>query len=300
MRLKEYLFALCLPATLTIGGVRATAQANVLENQTTYIYADAQAGSDSNTGLQSSPFKTVQAAINKASVLNQQGVGVKVIVNPGVYREAVTIGNYKATGATLTLQAAVTGTAIIAGSTVLSGWTQQNATTYQTAWTYNLGLCALPSGWPTTYAPIVQRPEMVFVNGTPLTQVLSFNDMRPGTFYVSNQYALMHVAPPAGTNMATAVVEAAIRPQTLSIAGRSNVVVRGLVFRHAANCLNTSGVSISGSTNVLVDSVQALWNNWGGLGVFSSNNITVQNSVASYNGGVGIHGRPGSKRPVQL
>jgi len=290
MRLEEYLFALCLPATLTIGGVRATAQANVVENQTTYIYADAQAGSDSNSGLKSSPFKTVQAAINKASVLNQQGVGVKVIVNPGVYREAVTIGNYKATGATLTLQAAVTGTAIIAGSTVLSGWTQQNATTYQTSWSYNLGLCALPSGWPTSYAPIVQRPEMVFVNGTPLTQVLSFNDMRPGTFYVSNQYALMYVAPPPGTNMATAVVEAAIRPQTLSIAGRSNVVVRGLVFRHAANCLNTSGVSISGSTNVLVDSVQALWNNWGGLGVFSSNNITVQNSVASYNGGVGIMG----------
>jgi hypothetical protein len=287
--MKVTLVALLL-LVLTMSDNYAQAQANVIENQTTYVYVDAQAGADSNAGTLASPFQTVQVGINKANSLNQQGVGVKVIANPGVYREAVTIGNYKATSATLTVQAAVAGTAIISGSTVLTGWTQQNATTYQTPWTYNLGFCAIPSGWPTTYAPIVQRAEVVMVNGPPLTEVMSFNDMRPGTFFVSDQYALIHVAPPTGTNMGTAVVEAAVRPQTLNVVGRSNVVLRGLVFSQAANCMNTSGVSINSSTNVLVDSVQALWNNWGGLGVYSSNYISVQNSVASYNGGTGIMG----------
>jgi hypothetical protein len=115
-------------------------------------------------------------------------------------------------------------------------------------------------------------------------------NVKPGTFYFSDTYQLVHIAPPTGTNMSTAVVEAAIRPNTLTVTGRSNLVVRGLVYRHAANCFNTAGASISSSNNVLIDSVQALWNNWGGLGVYTSNNYTVQNSVANYNGGAGILG----------
>lgn len=277
-------------AALAVTGVRGRAQANVIENQATYIYVDAQAGSDGNSGTQTSPLATIQMGTNKANSLNQQGIGVKVIVNPGVYREAVAIGNYKATSATLTVQAAVAGTAIISGSNVITGWTQQNSTTYQAAWPYNLGNCALPSGWPTTYAPIIQRAEVVTVNGVPLTEVLSFNDLRPGTFYVSDQYQLIHVAPPTGTNMTTALVEAAVRRQTLTVTGRSNIVLRGLVFRGAANCLNTSSVTINSSTNILVDSVQAMWNNWGGLGLYGSKGFTVENSVASYNGGAGILG----------
>ncbi len=290
MHLKNYLFALCLISALAITASRVCAQGNVVENQTTYVYVDAKVGSDSNPGTQSAPFKTIQAAINKANSYNQQGIGVKVIVNAGVYREAVTIGNYKATSATLTVQAAVAGSAIIAGSNVITGWSQQNSTTWQASWSNTNGFCAMPSGWPTNFAPIIRRTEMIFVNGIPLTQVMSFNDMKPGTFFFSDAYQQLHIAPPTGTNMSTAVVEAAIRRTTLTVTGRSNVVLRGLVFRHAANCLNTTGASIYNSNNVLIDSVQALWNNWGGLGVYTSNNYTVQNSVANYNGGAGILG----------
>ena len=116
------LFALPILATLAIAGDRASAQATVTENQSTCIYVDGRLGSDANSGAQSSPFKTVQAAVNKANLLNQQGTGVKVLVNAGVYREFVNIGNYKTTSAPLTLQAALAGTAIIAGSDVPTGW----------------------------------------------------------------------------------------------------------------------------------------------------------------------------------
>jgi hypothetical protein len=291
MHSLKVLFALCLfLATLASVESRVSAQANVVENQTTCIYVDANLGSDSNNGAQATPYKTIQAAVSKASTLNQQGIGVKVIINPGVYRESVQLGNYKATHATLTIQAAVTGTAIISGSDVITGWSQQNSTTWQTHFSDTTGFCAVPSGWPAGFAPIMQRTEMVFVNGTPLTQVMAFTDLKPGTFFFSDAYQMLHISPPAGTNMATAVVEAAVRPTTFTAVGRYNLVVRGLVFRHAANCLNTSSFNIFGSTQVLIDSVQALWNNWGGLGVYTSNYFTVQNSVSSYNGGAGILG----------
>ena len=41
---------------------------------------------------------------------------------------------------------------------------------------------------------------------------MHFNDMLPGTFYIGDRYHLLHIAPPAGTDMSTAVVEAAVRP----------------------------------------------------------------------------------------
>src|SRR5215469_2831320 len=115
---QKVLCSICLLATLAFTGSRVRAQASVVENQGNYVYVDAKAGLDSNSGVQAAPFKTISAAINKANSLNQQGIGVRVIVNGGVYREAVTIGNYRSTSATLTVQAAVAGAAIISGSDV--------------------------------------------------------------------------------------------------------------------------------------------------------------------------------------
>jgi Right handed beta helix region len=275
---------------LALAGARMFAQANVNPNPSTWLYVDAFVGNDGNSGLQSSPFKTIQAAVNAANVLNQARNGVTIIVNPGVYRESVNVSNDASTSAPLIIQAATTGTAVIAGSEIMTGWEQQNSTTYMTAWPYDLGYCAIPSGWNMYIAPIATRSEVVMVNGVALTQVMSFNDMRPGTFYVSDTYHLLHIAPPAGTDISTAVVEAAVRPKTLTVTGRDNVVLRGLTFEHAANCFNTTSASVNSSNNVLVDSITADWNNWGGLGVFGSTNVTVQKSTASYNGGVGFMG----------
>lgn len=284
---KSYL-VLILAILLT--GIRANAQASVTEEQNNFLYVDAVQGSDSNAGTQSAPFKTVQAAVTRANVLNQSGMGIRIIVNPGVYRESVTVAGSNLTSAPLTIQAATAGTAIIAGSNVLTGWNEVTSQIYSTSWTENLGQCPVPAGWPTNFAPIALRSEGVYVNGIPLTQVMSYSNLQPGTFFVDDAESTMYVSPATGTDMTTAVVEAAARPKTLSVTGRTNVVIRGLVFRHAANCMNNSGATVSGSTNVLVDSILAEWNNWGGLGVYGSNNITIQNSIASYNGGVGFAG----------
>lgn len=287
------LLSASISAVLALSGTQVFAQANVNENQETWVYVDANAGSDSNSGSPQSPLKTIQTAVNFANSLNQTGTAVRIIVNPGVYREYVTIQYDQSTTAPLTVQAEAPGTAVITGAEVVSGWKQQNATTYMSYWPHDVGSCAIPSGWPTSFAPIAQRAEVVTVNGVPLTQVMAFNDLKPGTFYYSDQYNLLHITPPAGTNMSTAIVEAAVRPKTLTVQGRSNVVLRGLTFQQAANCFNATSASVTSSYNVLVDSITARWNNWGGFGVFGSSSVTVQNSTASYNGGVGFMGTRG-------
>jgi hypothetical protein len=281
-------FLALLPAILFFSGIRASAQAYVNENQSTYIYVDANYGNDSNSGASGYPLKTIQEAVDRANANNEKWVGTKIIVRQGVYREYVNIGNYKSTTAPLTIQAAVAGTAIIAGSDQLWNWSWSWGSVYTHPWTPNLGTCAVPAGWPSPLAPVGRRTEMLVVNGTPLTEVMATSELRPGTFFVDETKNLIYMDPPAGTNVSTATIEAATRRQTLTVQSRSNVVIRGMVFRHAASCINTTGVSVSSSYNIVFDTDQALWNNWGGIGIFSSNNVTVQWSIASHNGGEGF------------
>jgi hypothetical protein len=278
---------------IAMAGTRVHAQANVTENQTTYLYVDATNGSDGFPGTGNSPLKTIQAATSKANSNNQKGIGTKVIVNPGVYREYVAIEPVSGkTSAAITLQAAVTGTAIIDAADVLSGWSEASSSplVYKHSWDYNFGTCAIPSGWPSTIPTIARRTEMVFVNSIPITEVMASSQLRPGTFYVDESDNEISLAPPSGTNMSTAVIEAAVRPQTLTVDGRSNIVLRGLVLRHAATCINASGANITNNSNILIDGIQAVWNNWGGMALSSNTNATVENSVGSYNGGVGFQG----------
>jgi Right handed beta helix region len=285
-RLLLLITALATPAC-------AFAQANVIENQSAILYVDATSGSDSNPGTQAKPFLTIGKAVSKAKTNNVSGIGTKVLINSGIYREFVDINaTYKQTSATITIQATQPGTAIVAGSDVFTGWSRgtSNPSTYTHSWTPNFGLCKNPNGWPTTYAPITLRREMVFVNGMPLSQVISPSLMQAGTFYVDEAANKLTIWPSSSVNMSTAVVEVATRPETFSISGRTNMAVRGLVFEHAANCPNNNSASVNGSTNILVDAVQANWNNWGGLDVTSSKLVTVRNSIANHNGGVGFGG----------
>jgi hypothetical protein len=261
--------------------------------QGTQIFVDGQKGTSGGAGTILSPLKTIQAAVIKANANNLKSIATTIVVNPGVYREYVSIsGIYKQTSAHVTIQSAAVGQAIIAASDVISNWGPEsgNSAIYSSPWQNRFGTCALPAGWPAGFAPISLRTEMIFVNNIPLTQVMLRSDLKAGTFFVEESASTIHVWPPAGTNMQTAVVESAMRPQTLTVSNRSNVTLSGLTLRHARSCMNQSGASVTSGSNILIDSVQALWNNWGGLGVFSSSSVTVQNSIASHNGGVGFMG----------
>lgn len=280
-------------AAAMLHGLPASAQANVVENEPATVYVDASAGSDSNPGTQIQPLRTVGAGTSLAIRNNVQGIGTRVIVNPGVYREYVNVAaNYRGTSTPITIQAAQPGTAIIAGSDVYTNWYQgtNNSAIYTHSWTYGFGNCAISNGYPPAMKPILRRREMVFVDGIPLTQVMSLPQMLAGTFYVDEASQQIQIWPRPGTNMNTALVEVAVRPDTLDINRQGNIVVRGMVFEHAASCIDKSGVNVNSANNVLIDSIQTNWNNQGGLHVSGSTNVTVQNSVSNHNGSNGFGG----------
>lgn len=271
-----------------VSGTYVFAQASINENQKIYLYVNGSSGSDSNSGANGKPLKTVQAGINKAIADAKAGIGARLMIYPGTYREALTI-NYKS-NVPITIQAMTMGQAIIDGANVLTNWSKLNSNVYVYSWKDTVSGCALPSGWYTGMPPVVQANEMLFVNGNPMTQVMSASELRAGTFYIYGAYNEVELYPPSGTNMSTARVEISARRATLTVNGSKNIVFRGLVFQHAASCMNQSGATVGSSSNILFDQDTAKWNNWGAIGISSSSNVTVKNTTASYNGGPGLSG----------
>ncbi len=286
MKIKTFFVTLVVLASV-IPVNRIFAQATVSENEPVTIYVS-QSGSDANPGTSAKPYKTIQAAMNKAKAENNAGVGTRILIAPGVYRETIAFGSTKTT-APVTVQAQSNGTVYVDGADILTTWYLGRGV-YNFPWKDSVSGCSLPSGWYSGMPPIVLANEMLFVNDMPLTQVMSASQLRAGTFFYNTSYQELEVYPFSGTNMNTAKVEVAARRTTLSITNSTNVVLRGLVFQHAASCMNTTSAAIYSSKNILIDSVQANWNNWGGFGLNNSSEITVQNSVALHNGGVGLAG----------
>jgi hypothetical protein len=260
--------------------------------QTLYVDQSNPKARDSNPGTVALPFLTIGRAATAAALKVKSGTDV--VIGPGTYRESIDLnGAFSASDpAPLILEASEPGQAIISGSDVWTGWHTQSGGTYTLPWPYTWGNAPTPSGWP-ALMPIVTRREMVFVNGTPLQQVLSLPLPEPGTFNVVDGRTIT-IWPPAGTAMSSATIEVATRSGLLQTPnGISLFVLRGLTFEHdntAVNALGNGAVKLVGGSNILVDNCIFNNNNWLGLSISGgpAQAITVQNSRADHNGENGI------------
>jgi hypothetical protein len=289
-RLTSALFGL---AALLFTPHFCLAQANINEGlETAFIYVNGTTGSDSNPGTQSSPLQTIGAAATMAETNNYSSIGSRVIISPGTYRESISLSySPKDTSLPITFEAETNGTVIVSGGTLYTGWTKyaSNPSIYTNTWLNDWGTCAQLTTCP-FQQEIMMRQELVAVNGTVLTQVLSLTQMQPGTFYVDELAAQIYVWPPLGTIMSTATVEAATSPTIFQISHKSNIVVRGLTFQYANSCSGSAAVFVlSTSSNILFDSDTFQWNNGQGLKiVYPTSYFTVENSVALHNGDTGL------------
>lgn len=288
------LAALCLFATAFAAPLLGQAAVNeALETRT--VYVDAVTGTDSNPGTQAAPYATIGAGLSTAVSNNRSSLGTLVIVNPGTYREGITLNSgANDTSLPFTLQAATSGTAIVSGATQYTSWTaySKNTNIFTHSWTNNWGICSTQGNAGAPPQPdIMRRREIVMVNDTPVTQVLTLADVIQGTFYVDESLNLMYLWPLAGTTLSSADVEVGNQSGMLTLNGKSNFVVRGLTFQYDSSCRDGAAVTVSGtSSNFLFDSDTFVWNNAMGLKInYAGTNLSVLNSTANHNGQSGFH-----------
>ncbi|MHC4093640.1 MAG: hypothetical protein ACYSVY_25785, partial [Planctomycetota bacterium] len=207
--------------------------------------------SDSNDGTAASPLLTVTEALKRAHSARKSGLDVRVLVHPGTYRERLEIagGAGSSNEPVLRLEAVKAGSVVISGSDIYTGWQPVAGTgiSYHD-WPHNWGLTPIPSGWGSvSVKSIVRRKEMVFVDGDHHSQVLSYDKLVPGSFYVAEAEDRLYVYPSGSTDLSSRTVEVGIRPEALRLQSVRNVVVDGLVFQHATSTFRGGAVFVAES-----------------------------------------------------
>jgi hypothetical protein len=288
------------PGTENRGSVRLPSAAAAVQipegqvQQTFFVDNQSSAASDQNPGTEALPFQTISRGAQVAQSNNEQGIGTKIYIKPGIYREQVMLPQSgKETNAPMIFEGTVQGRVILSGSDIWGNWQPTGDRLYQHAWPYHWGLAPYPQGWAgnVTLAPIVRRREMVFMNGRALGQVLKFSDLTDYSFYADEDRGVIylkfgHVLP----LQASAVIEVSTRPHVFSVDGQSNLVLRNLEFQHGNAAVQDAAVQISNSNNILIEGCIFTWNNWIGLGISQIVNLTLSKNVSVWNGATGFDG----------
>jgi hypothetical protein len=129
---------------------------------------------------------------------------------------------------------------------------------------------------------------MVFVDRHNLTQVLQASALTDYSFFADEASNTLTLQLGVSLPMDTATIEVAIRPKVLDIEGKTNLVLRDLVFRHGNVAVQDSSIQIMDSNNVLIEGCTFEWNNWIGLGLTNTSNITLSGNTGNWNGAEGF------------
>ena len=251
-----------------------------------YVDIGAQGASDANAGTRDSPLASVSEGLRRAHDNRRAGLPTRVRIFPGTYREGI-VGDFSSSGPLIVLQAVEPGGVIISGSEPWGDWTCTEGLC-AAPWPHTWGVAANP--WPgIPFGPLGLRREMVFVDGEPLSQVLSLDATRttPASFFVDEGTQQLHVNPPLGADMDGALVEVAFRERLLQTRGLNDVIVQGITFQHAATRVSEAALYVTNQRNVTFDDVTVHHNSWDGLGL-NGDHITVTRSRFNHNGGSGL------------
>ncbi|MCC5846038.1 MAG: right-handed parallel beta-helix repeat-containing protein [Verrucomicrobia bacterium] len=259
-------------------------------------------------GSEQNPFTRIQAAVEQAFQTGTAAEGVRILIQPGTYRETVDIVNWNRT-APLVLEGVNSEDAevILSGSDLFTAWEPVPGSpgVFQHNWHLNFGV--EPNPWP-GLMPLKDgagfRRELFFVDGKPLEQAFKKTDLREGTYLVDEEDEKVYWRPAAGVNPASARVEISVRPEPrfgahskmIRVIGSRNIVLRNLVAQHAATVpFNSGAMQFLGTQNLLVEDCEVRWNNGVGftLGHHQNTpprNVTIRRLLANDNGTMGMEG----------
>ncbi|MET1005198.1 MAG: right-handed parallel beta-helix repeat-containing protein [Propionibacteriaceae bacterium] len=258
------------------------------------IFVDGSKGSDSASGSQGSPLKTVKAAVSKASS------GKTIVIRSGTYNESVTVPGTK----TLTIQNYPNEAVWLDGSTSVKSWSKSGSNWVTSGWksefSSSMGGTASFKARFIGSNPMAADPDQVFVNGTALKQVSSASSVVAGTFAVNDGADTITI----GTDPSGKDVRASNLAQALSISS-PNSTVQGIGIRRYATPYETRsalqmsnkggairnvvvqdnamiGISLSNTGKVL-DHVTVERNGMMGIGGTENDSSVVSNSKANNN-----------------
>ena len=127
------------------------------------------------------------------------------------------------------------------------------------------------------------------MNGQPLRGVLSRTELVDGAFYVDESSDKLYLRFPAGAGVGS-LVEVGVRSTPLSVNVPRDVTVRNIAVHRNIGSLGDKAVSITNSSNIVLDGLSVRWNAYGGVGTAYNTGLQIRNSILSDNGVMGLGG----------
>ncbi len=171
-----------------------------------YVAVDQPNASDANDGRSlDHPFKSLSRGVQSLFP------GDTLSIKAGIYREPLEISRSGTASSPIVIRAypGDEGNVVIRGSDVVKSWTNDGGDVWSLTW-HPLPRINYPEGWPDV-DEYSRRREMVFINGTPLTQVLSQSALVSGRFWMDDAAQRMRVHYSGNPN--SSLVEISVRDQ---------------------------------------------------------------------------------------
>lgn len=243
----------------------------------TYYVGHGGNDASSNVGMSySNPLATIQEAVDRAFVDQQEGRHVRVLIKNGVYNQQAVEENPVNTASTLVIEAENEGMVTLNGADKkpISQWTPSGPN-YILPWSMDWG-----------GSDATERKEMVYVNGDNLRQVMTYGELAAGTFYVDVANDRITMRPPAGVSLSSQTdIEVTSRQWGLRFTHKKNLIIKGIRVQRV---YGFGGFSLVNCSNVLLDRVIAVDNSDHGIHVRQSNKVTYNHVVSDHNGSNGF------------
>jgi len=247
------------------------------------------AASDDGPGAADQPFKTIGRAVKEVAP------GDTVLIEDGVYREAVKVTTSGAPEQPIRFEAAPMAQVIVTGAERITDWQREKgeANVFSTPWPYEYTGWAKRRTQPDDdYHIMVGRAEQVHVDNYPLLQVLSRDHLARGTFFADLENQRLYIHDRTGMDILKqrSVVEASVRQILWDV--RANCVhTRGVRFRYACNTAQMGAVTIVGDHCLLEDCILERMNASGaalvGTGIVVRRCIFRENGWSGFDVGLG-------------
>jgi len=238
---------------------------------TLWVDARAAGGGDGSAGK---PFRTVSDGLSASAGPLKEGLGVRLRIMPGVYREGSLVVRGSLIGGLaqetlFIIEGTEAGAAVLSGADLYAPdeWKASagHPGVWEREWPHALGLYGTAFGNMSPRKAIGHRREMLFLDGELVTprmleewevqlpsgtsgrpayefrRTLGPGALAPHCFGVTEQEApkRIYFRPDGLKSLSGHTLEAAVRPFAFDIREKNHLVLRNLVFRHYAGVLSS-------------------------------------------------------------
>ena len=260
----------------------ALARGSALQAATYEVAQMNTQASDDAPGTAERPWKTISKATERAQP------GDVIVIRGGVYRERVLAKTSGTAQAPICFEAAPGEHVVVTGADRLISWRKadESRPIYSAAWPHKfIGWNRSMTHPDDAYHRVIGRCEQVAVNDYLLRQVLSADQLAPGSFFVDVTNQALLVWDSGSRDLNKTHVEASVRQEVFRVEG-DHVRLRGLRFRYAANMAQHGAVVLAGRSNTMEDCAVEDMNSSGAS--FTGEDAVVRRCMFRDNGQLGF------------